>query len=297
MTPQRKRMLEELQLRNYSENTARIYIGVVKQFCEYFGKSADQLGPKHIREFQLYLLKDKKLSARTVEQYVAALRFLFVKTLRRHYLLDHLPFPKAPRKLPTVLSPEEVARLIDAASNLYHRTLLVTLYSTGLRRAELCQLKVSDIDSQRMMLRVQHGKGGGDREIPLSPKLLEELREYWRWMKPKIYMFPGMVHGLRADVPLTSKVVWNACREAAQRAGITKQISPHTLRHSFATSLYDAGADLRAIQAVLGHSRLEHTMVYIHLSRKHLACVANPLDNLPLSSCSEVKRPRWRRKQ
>lgn len=241
MTPQRKRMLEELQLRNYSENTVRIYIGVVEQFCEYFHKSADQLGPEQIREFQLHLLRDKKLSPRTVEQYVAALRFLFVKTLRRAYLLDHLPFPKAPRKLPTVLSPEEVARLIDSASNLYHRTLLVTLYSTGLRRAELCHLKVSDVDSRRMVLRVQRGKGGGDREIPLSPKLLEELREYWRWMKPKTYLFPGMVHGLRADVPLTSKVVWNACREAAQRAGITKQISPHTLRHSFATSLYRRG--------------------------------------------------------
>ena len=178
------------------------------------------------------------------------MRFFFVKTLRRHFLAEHIPFPKQRRRLPTVLSPEEVARLIDSASNLYHRTLLMTLYSTGMRRAELCRLKVSDIDSRRMMIRIQQGKGSRDREVPLSPRLVETLRAYWRWMKPRTFLFPGTVKGWRADVPITSNIVWLACRQAAISAGITKRLSPHTLRHSYASHLLEAGADLRTIQVL-----------------------------------------------
>jgi len=172
-----------------------------------------------------------------------------------------------------------VTQLINSAANLFHRTLLMTLYSTAVRRSELCRLKATDIDSQRMMIRIQ-GKGRHEREVPLSPKLLEALRVYWRWMKPKTYLFPGTVNHRRADVPISANTVWHACRSAAKAAGITKRLSPHSLRHSWATHLFDAGADLRTIQVLLGHSRLEHTLIYLHLSRKHLQAVTNPLDTL-----------------
>ena len=185
MTQLRQKMLEELQRRRYAYRTANTYIRIVRDFAAYFHRPPDQLGPEHIRQYQAYLFQIKKLSSATASQYVSALRFLFVKTLRRHFLTEHIPFPKSPRRLPVVLSPEEVARLIDAACNLYHRTLLMTLYSTAVRRSELCRLQVSDIDSQRMMIRIHQGKGRRDRDVPLSPKLLETLRLYWRWRKPK----------------------------------------------------------------------------------------------------------------
>jgi integrase len=171
------------------------------------------------------------------------LRFLYVKTLRRPYLPEHIPFPKRPRQLPVVLSPEEVQRLIDSAENLMRRTMVMTLYSTGIRCSELCHLKVSDIDSQRMVIHIHKGKGGRDRDVLLSPKLLNALREYWRWMKPKTYLFPGMVDNWREDVPITPKVVWKAVNEAGKRAGISKRVAPHLLRNSWATPLLEAGTD------------------------------------------------------
>ena len=176
MTQLRKKMLEELQRRNYSHRTAKTYVRIVRDFAEYFHQPPDKLGPEQIRQYQAHLFQAKKLTPATVSQYVSALRFLFIKTLRRHFLAEYIPFPKAHKRLPTVLSPEEVTRLIDTARNLYHRTLLMTLYSTAMRRAELCRLKVRDIDIQRMMIRINRGKGGRDREVPLSPKLLEILR-------------------------------------------------------------------------------------------------------------------------
>jgi len=290
-------MLDELQRRNYAQNTVRAYISAVEEFAAYFRKCPDQLGPEHIRAYQVHLFRDRKLSPGTVEQRGAALRFFFVKTLRRPYLPDHIPFPKRQRRLPTVLSQDEVARLIDAASNLMHRTILMTLYSTGLRRAELCALKVADIDSERMVIHVRQGKGGRDRDVLLSPKLLETLREYWRWIKPKTYLFPGMVNNWRADVPINHKVVWVAVKEAAKRAGITKRASPHTLRHSFATHMLEAGADLRTIQVLLGHAKLADTTVYLHLSRRHLQAVSSPLESVDLSKLDQVKRSRKRVKK
>jgi integrase/recombinase XerD len=286
------KMLEELRRRNYSPRTAKTYVRIVGEFATYFHQSPDQLGPEQIRQYQAHLFQTKKLSPFTVSQYVSALRFLFVKTLRRHFLAEYIPFPKCPKRLPTVLSPEEVTRLLDAAPNLYHRTLLTTLYSTAMRRAELCRLKVSDLDSQRMMIRIEQGKGRRDRFVPLSPKLLETLRVYWRWMRPKTFLFPGTVKGVRADVPISPNTVWHACRQAAQAASIRKHLSPHSLRHSCASHLLEAGADLRTIQVLLGHSRLEHTLVYLHLSPKHLQAVPNPLDALPVSNLDDVKRSR-----
>ena len=297
MTQLRKKMLEELQRRNYSHRTAKTYVRIVREFARYFHQPPDKLGPEQIRQYQAHLFQTKKLAPATVSQYVSALRFLFVKTLRRHFLAEHIPFPKCPKRLPTVLSPEEVVRLIDSARNLYHRTLLMTLYSTAMRRAELCRLKVSDLDSQRMMIRIDQGKGRRDRDVPLSPKLLETLRVYWRWMQPKTFLFPGTVKGSRADVPITPNVVWLACRQAAQAAGIRKHLSPHTLRHSCASHLLEAGADLRTIQVLLGHSRLEHTLVYLHLSHRHLQAVTNPLDTLEVSSLDGVKRSRRLKKK
>ncbi len=297
MTQLRKQMLEEIQRRNYSHRTARTYVRIVRDFAEYFHQPPDKLGPEQIRQYQAHLFQAKKLAPATVSQYVSALRFLFVKTLRRHFLAEYIPFPKSRKRLPTVLSPEEVIRLIDAACNLYHRTLLMTLYSTAARRAELCQLKVQDIDSQRMMIRINQGKGGRDREVPLSPKLLQTLRVYFRWMRPTTFLFPGTVKGVRADVPISVNTVWLACRQAAQRAGITKRLSPHSLRHSCASHLLEAGADLRTIQVLLGHSRLEHTLIYLHLSPKHLQAIANPLDALEVSDLEGVKRSRRLKKK
>lgn len=292
MTQLRAKMLEELQRRNYSHRTARAYIRVVRDFAEHFHCSPNKLGPEELREYQAHLFHTKKLSPASVSQYASALRFFFVKTLRRHFLIEHITYPKRPKRLPTVLTQEEVARLIESTRNLYQRTLLMTLYSTGIRRAELCSLKVSDIDSQRMMIHIHLGKGSRDREVPLSPRLLESLRVYWRWMKPKTFLFPGTVKGWRADRPITSNMVWLACREAAQAAGIEKHVSPHTLRHSYASHLLEAGADLRTIQVLLGHAKLEHTLVYLHLSPKYLHAIPNPLEALDVSSLDQVQRSR-----
>jgi site-specific recombinase XerD len=187
MTPLRKRMLEELQRRNYSPATTRGYILAVKQFADYFHRSPEQLGGTEIRQFQLYLLKQKNLSPGTVEGRMSALRFLYKKTLkRRDIAYDDLIFPKTPQKLPVVLSREEVTRLIEAAPNLLHRTILMVLYGTGIRRTEASLLKVSDIDSERMVIHVHQGKGSRDRDVPMTAKLLEVLRQYWRWKRPKI---------------------------------------------------------------------------------------------------------------
>ena len=292
MTQLRTMMLEELQRRNYAQSTVRGYLRIVQDFAQHFHQPPDKLGPEHLRQYQAHLFQDKKLNAGTVQQYVAALRFFFNKTLKRRYLLDDFPMPKRHRKLPEILSPNEVALLIASASNLFHQTILMTLYSTGMRRAELCHLKTTDIDSQRMMVHICQGKGGRDRNVPLSQKLLQTLRVYWRWMKPRTYLFPGTVNNWRADVPINTKVPWEACRQAAQRAGITKHVSPHTLRHCYATHLLEAGTDLRAIQMLLGHAKLEDTAVYLHLSRKHLTSVTNPLDTISVSNTNDIKRSR-----
>ena len=295
MTQLRRMMLEELQRRNYSAITTRKYLQVVTNFARHFGKSPDKLGPNHLRTYQAYLLQERKLASGTAVNYVAALRFFFLKTLRRHQFRDFLPYPRDRRRLPTVLSLEEVARLINAAGTLYRRTLLMTLYGTGMRRAEVARLKVSDIDSQRRMIRVDRGKGGRSRDVPLSPALLETLREYWRWRHPKTYMFPSRDPRRGPQQPISDKMVWIACQEAARQAGLRKRITPHTLRHSWATHLLEAGTDLRTIQVLLGHGDLETTAQYLHLSQRHLQTVANPLETLTLTPVQE-SRHAFRRK-
>ena len=291
MTRLRKLMLEELQRRNYSESTIRGYLRAVQGFAKHFGKSPDKLGPEELRQYQVYLLRERKLTPGGVEARLSALRFLYVKTLKRHEMREHLPFPKVPRKLPVVMSQEEVAKVIDCARDLLQRTILMVLYSTGARRAELVRIKVADVDSQRMVIRIRHGKGGHDRDVPLSEKLLEALRQYWRWMKPKTWLFPGLAKGGRVDRPMHDKAVWWSVQQAVQRAGLQKRITPHTFRHSFATHLLEGGADLRTIQVMLGHSKIEDTAVYLHLSHRHLQAVVNPLDRLPVAGQSDLKRP------
>jgi site-specific recombinase XerD len=288
-------MLEELQRRNYSAITTRNYLRVVTDFAKHFGKSPDKLGLNELRTYQAYLLRERKLTPGTVINQVAALRFFFVKTLKRHQFRDFLPYPQDGRRLPTVLSREEVSRLINAAGTLFRRTLLMTLYGTGMRRSELAHLKVGDIDSQRMIIRVVAGKRSKDRDLPLSPALLETLREYWRWRKPKLYMFPARTLRHQLDQPISDKTVWIACSDAARRAGIKKHVTPHTLRHSWATHLLEAGTDLRTIQVLLGHGDLETTAQYLHLSQRHLQSVVNPLDGLALSGSENISRS-FRRK-
>jgi integrase/recombinase XerD len=297
VTHLRKIMLEELQRRNYAPTTVEYYVRAVERFAKHFGKPPDQLNREHLREYQAYLLRGSKLQPRTVKLHVSALRFFFVKTLKRPYRQDDIPYPKVPRRLPVILTVEEVGRLIDSAHNLMDRTLLMVLYSTGMRNRELRGLQVRDIDSQSMLIHIQYGKGGRDRYVPLRPKLLETLREYYRWMKPKTWLFPGTVAGWRADKPITPKVVWDACQSAAERAKIDKHVSAHLLRHSYATHLLEAGADLRTIQLLLGHVKLEHTVIYLHLSRRHLQAVANPLDTMNVSSPETVYHSRKKHKK
>jgi site-specific recombinase XerD len=292
VTHLRQAMLEELQRRNYAKTTVQYYLKAVERFATHFRRAPDQLNQDHLRTYQAYLLRERKLEPRTVKLHVSAIRFFFVKTLRRAYGLDDTPYPKVPRRLPTILTVDEVTRLIEAARTLTDRTMLMVLYSTGMRNAELRHLQVRDIDSQSMLIHIQHGKGGRDRYVPLSPTLLETLRAYWRWMKPKTWLFPGTIAGWRADKPITAKVVWDACQAAATRAKLQKRVSAHLLRHSYATHLLEAGADLRTIQLLLGHVKLEHTVIYLQLSRRHLQAVANPLDTMTIAGPDTARRSR-----
>jgi integrase/recombinase XerD len=285
VTPLRRRVLDELQRRNYTADTIRGYVHAVKEFAEYFGKSPELLGAEEVREFQLYMIRDKKLALGTVALRMGALRFLYKKTLRRRDLdIDDLTLVRAPRKLPVVLSQEEVVRLIEGAPNLHYRTLLMLLYATGLRRAEAVRLKISDVDTSLMLIHVHQGKGSRDRDLPLTPKLLEALRAYWQSCKrkPRVYLFPSRFPPIEPERPISDKVVWHACHQAALRAGLTKRIAPHTLRHSFATHMLEAGTDLRTIQLLLGHERLKDTAVYLHVSRRHLQAAINPLDQITI---------------
>ena len=296
MTTLRKRMLEELQRRNYSSETIRAYLFAVKDFATYFGKRPDLLRQEHLRQYQLHLLNDRKLSVDTIVGRIAALRFFFVRVLRRRYRDIDLVYPKRSERLPVILSEEEVARVIESAATSYHRVILMTLYGAGLRREELCRLKVTDVDSQRMVLHVRQGKGRKDRDVTLSPRLLEVLRDYWKRRKPKTYLFPSY-HSKRREQPISSRTVYYAVSEASRRAGIQKKVYPHLLRHSWATHLLERGTDLRSIQMLLGHFDLEATTIYLHLSQQRLQAVNNPIETLPISGLGDKPRLRPRKSQ
>ena len=285
MTHLRQLMIEELQRRNFAPNTIRAYVHGVEHFSRYFHRRPDQLRPEHIRQYQAMLFSKLKLNPNTVVQRLAALRFFYIKVLKKNWSVAETPYPRRVIRLPDILSPEEVARLIDAADSPFHRAMLMTLYGTGARRAEAAHLKVEDIDSRRMVVHIHGGKGNRDRDVMLSPRLLDGLRDYWRTLKhkPKVWLFPGNAWHTW-NRPVTTKVLWTACQTAAERAGLAhKKVHPHTLRHCFATHLLEAGADLRTIQILLGHRDLEETTIYLHLSSKHLSATASPLDALNLS--------------
>jgi len=285
-------MLEELERRNYAPSTIRAYIRTIEHFAHHFRCSPDKLGPDHIRQYQAAMFRTWKLAPNTVTQRLAALRFLYIQVLKRGWSVAETPYPKKVLHLPQILSQQEVARLIDATETPFQRILVMTLYATGARRAEVARLKVMDIDSQRMVVHIRGGKGRKDRDVMLSPALLEALRTYWRGLrhKPTEWLFPGnRWHTSRR--PITTKVLWTACQQAALRAGLEhKHIHPHTLRHCFATHLLEAGADLRTIQILLGHRDLEETTIYLHLSKKHLSATASPLDMLQLATSGEAIR-------
>ncbi len=255
-------MIEDLRLRNYSERTVETYVMRVAEFTRHFGQSPHLLGPEEIRRYQLHLVKTRKASWAVFNQSVCALRFFYGVCLGKDWSLQHIPFPRQQRKLPVVLSQGEVARLLGGVENLKHRTLLMTLYGAGLRLSEALHLRVEDIDSQRMALRVRRGKGGKDRYAPLSATGVEQLREYWRQYRPAVWLFPGRDAGL----PLTQGSAQRLCKQAALKAGLRKRVSPHTLRHCFATHLLEAGTDLKTIQVLLGHRSLSTTSVYLHVA-------------------------------
>jgi integrase/recombinase XerD len=272
MTQLRQRMLEELQRRNYSTGTIRLYLQHVAAFAQHFHRSPDQLGAEEIRRYQLFLIQQKKLAWSSYKQIV------YAKTLKRPFMLEDIPFPRHEQRLPLILSKDEVERILTAPSHLKTRALLMTVYSTGLRRSEVARLRVSDIDSARMTITVD-GKGKKDRVVMLSPVLLDTLRQYWRQAKPKHWLFPGET----PDQPISGNDVFAVFHNAVRRAGITKHVSPHSLRHSFATHLLESGVDLRTIQLLLGHRSLKTTARYLHVSQYQVRATASPLDSLNLS--------------
>lgn len=292
MTQLRQIMLEALVRRNYARSTVHTYIRTVEHYSRHFHRSPDQLGLEHIREYQAAMFRTWKLAPNTVAQRLAALRFLYIQVLKRGWSAAETPYPKKVLHLPEILTQAEVARLIDATETPFQRILVMTLYATGARRAEVAALKVSDIDSQRMVVHIHGGKGRKDRDVMLSPALLQALHTYWRGLrlKPTIWLFPGN-RWHTSSRPVTTKVLLTACRQAAVRAGLEhKNIHPHTLRHCFATHLLEAGAALRTIQVLLGHRDLEETMIYLHLSSKHLSATSSPLDALALVPQGEALR-------
>ena len=242
MTALRQRMLEDLQIRNYSPTTIRLYLHSVAEFAKHFHKPPDQLGPEHIRQYQLFLIKEKQACQSTCVQLVCALRFLYTHTLHRKIEIERIPFPRRERTLPLILSREEVKALLEAPPKLRDRAVLAALYGSGLRISEATQLKPPDIDARRNVLWVRQGKGRKDRQTLLPPKLLELLRAYWRIERPGEWLFPSRSNRAR---PIAPKVIFLACRSAARRAGILKPVHPHSLRHAFATHLLESGTNLR----------------------------------------------------
>ncbi len=263
MTPLRQRMLEDMQIRNLSPHTQASYVQQVSQFARHFSKSPAELGPEDIRTYQVYLTNERKLAPESVLIAVSAIRFLYKVTLKKDWAFEEaIPTCKKPQKLPTILSPAEVLQLLACVRTIKQRAILTTCYAAGLRVSEAVHLKPTAIDSQRMVIRVEQGKGQKDRYVMLSAKLLETLRSCWRAVRPQEWLFPGDHPGR----PITSSAVELACKLARRSAGITKPVTPHSLRHAFAVHLLESGTDVRTIQLLLGHRSLATTARYLRIA-------------------------------
>jgi site-specific recombinase XerD len=278
MSPLRRRMIEDMTIRKLAQKTQHDYLQRVKNFTAYLGRSPDTASSEDVRRYQLHLTASG-VGIPTLNQTVSTLRFFFKVTLGRPDLVERTAFVREPRKLPVVLSPEEVARLLDAAPALKYKAALSVAYGAGLRVSEVVALKVGDIDSKRMVIRVEQGKGRKDRYVMLSPHLLELLRAWWRAARPQGWLFPG-----RNPVqPMTTRQLNRACHAAADMAEIGKPVSMHTLRHSFATHLLEQNVDIRVIQVLLGHAKLDTTALYTRVATKTIQQVMSPLDRITLT--------------
>ena len=277
MTPLRQRMIEDMQLRNFATTTQRSYIHYVADFAKHFHRSPQDLDLEAVRQYQLYLTQERKLSPQSINTFVSAVQFLYLVTLEMPWDKHNFPRARLDQKLPVVLAPDEVQCFLGQVTGVKHRAVLLTCYGAGLRISEAVSLKPSNIDSHRMLIRVEHGKGGKDRYAMLSPCLLEILRAYWRILRPSgPWLFPSW----RPHLHLTAGAVQTVCREAWQRSGLGKRVTPHMLRHSFATHLLERGVDTRVIQELLGHSRIDTTARYIAVSPATISATASPLDQL-----------------
>ena len=276
MTPLRQRMIDDMQLRNFAPATQRNYIHYVAEFAKYFHSSPDLLDAEAVRQYQLHLVNERKLSPQSVNQFVSAAKFLYTVTLEWPWSDDCFVHLRRPRKLPLVLSQEELMQFFDYVPSLKYRAALMICYGAGLRVSEVVALKLTDIESPRMLIRVEQGKGHKDRYAMLSPRLLEVLRRYWRAAQPQHWLFPSW----RPTRHLSASSLQIACRDASARSGLRQKVTPHTLRHSFATHLLEHGTDLRVIQVLLGHTRIDTTAYYTAVSPRLVAATASPLDTL-----------------
>ena len=277
MSPLRRRMIEDMTVRNLSPATQQSYLNAVSKFSRYYGRSPDHLGLDDVHAFQVHLVATG-ISWPSLNQTVCALRFFYGVTLGHATIPERIAYARTPRKLPVVLSADEVVSFLEAIPSLKARIALTTVYAAGLRVSEVVSLKVADIDSQRMVIRVEQGKGGRDRYVMLSPQLLRILRAYWRLTRPTRWLFPGR----DGERPLNQTVLHAACRSACIAAGLNKQVSVHTLRHTFATHLLENGADIRVIQVLLGHASVATTTRYAQVATKTISQTPSPLDRLRL---------------
>jgi integrase/recombinase XerD len=277
MTPLRQRLIEDLQIRNYAAGTVRSYVDHVSCFARHYGRSPDQLEQEQVRAYLVHLVRERKISWSYYNGAVCALRFLYQVTLGKDWPVKHIPYAKRPKRIPAVLSASEVIRLLECIPDLRYRMVLLTMCATGLRVGEATRLRVADIDSQRMTIHVHSGKGAKDRLVPLSPVLLESLRAYWKTVRSPTWLFPSR----NAQRPVACARVQQICRRAVQTARLSKRVTPHTLRHSFASQLLEEGADIRTIQAMLWHCQLRTTALYTHVSPNWLVQqTVSPLDRL-----------------
>jgi site-specific recombinase XerD len=287
-----KRLAEDLQIRNMAETTIDAYTYHVRCFADFIQKPLDRVTPEDVRTFQLHLIGDRKLAYSTFNQAVCALRFYYRFTQPMSWPVTMVPFGKRPKTLPVVLSRTEIEKLFQCTPNLKHRTFLMTLYSAGLRFAEAAHLKTSHIDSQRMMIHVAAGKGNKDRYVPLSPRLLKQLRVYWsKYRPPGTLLFPGKARKNMPEKPYADTSIRKAIKDSAKRAEIKKRVYPHVLRHSYATGLLEAGVDLLTISRLLGHASFVTTMRYLHCRREHLHSAPSPLDWLPVQQLPTYTPP------